>query len=181
MFLLKDDILDSDDCESIIKSIKRFTKAKLYYNGDKGVKKSVYIPSQRNALSKDIRLLKGTNLYDKIDNSIRKTGYKLKSEDLKCSVIKYKNGHFIHKHKDGGEIFMTCVIQLTEPSKYQGGEFIYWVNGVEHILKKELGHGVIIGPEVEHEVKIITKGERKSLVLFLYLDDVESLTKQSLI
>jgi hypothetical protein len=181
MFLSKQVILSKDDCFALVESNEGFTKAKLYYNGDGGVHTPVFIPSQRNALSKDFNLSKDTILYDKINSAINSVGYRLKSDNIKYSVVKYFPGHFIHKHKDGAEIFMTISIQLSEADSYEGGEFIYWIDGIEYTLDKELGYGIITGPEVMHEVKVVTKGERNSFVLFLNLTDVIPLEKPSLI
>lgn len=183
MFLSKQVIFSKDDCFALVESNEGFTEAKLYYTGPGGIRKPVVIPNQRNALSKDFYLSKNTSLYNKIDSAIQSVGYKLKSDNIKYSVVKYKEGHFIYKHRHDMDksIFLTCVIQLNESNVYEGGEFVYWINGNEHTLDKNIGSGVIIGPEVEHEVKVVTKGERNSFVLFLQLGDVSPLGKPSLI
>ena len=183
MILLKDVIFSKDECDSLVNSIKRFTKAKLYFKGDGGVKTPTISPSQRNALSKDSYLIPNTQLYNSIDTAVRKVGFKLNSDKLKFSVVKYKKGHFIYKHRHDrdGNIFLTCVIQLNDSTDYSGGDFLYWIDGVEYTLTKEIGNGIIIGPEIEHEVTIVTSGERHSFVLFLDYVDVLPLNKQSII
>ena len=48
-------------------------------------------------------------------------------------------------------------------------------------MDREIGYGLIIGPEVEHEVEIVTQGERHSFILFLTYPELKSLSKPSII
>ena len=183
MILHGDKMLTREECINLVKSVKRFTKAKLFYKGDKGEKRSIFMPNQRNSLQKLLTLQKGTSLYGKIDSLTRKIGYSLNADTIKFSILKYKKGHFIYKHRHDrdGDIFLTFVIQLNDSSDYNGGDFVYWIDGKEYRMDREIGYGLIIGPEVEHEVEIVTGGERHSFILFLSYPEVKSLTKPSII
>jgi hypothetical protein len=183
MFLWEGTILSNDNCEETIKSVIDFNQAGLYYTGNNGTRHKAIISSQRNALTSELYLTKDTELYDKINLVTNKVGYRLVSEKIKYQVVRYDEGHFIYKHRhdmDGG-IFLTIVIQLSDKSDYTGGDFLYWLNNKEYTLPQKIGYGLLIGPEVEHEVKVVTKGSRYSFVLFLEFSDVESTSKQSLI
>ena len=181
MFLLKDVIFSKNECNSLVNSITEFTEAKLYYKGDGGDMKPAIITSQRKALSSESPLIKDSSVYNQLNVILKKVGYKLNSDTLNYNIVKYKEGHFIHSHKDGGEIFMTFVVQLSEPSEYTGGDFVYWINDEKHTLDKEIGYGIIIGPEIQHEVTMVTSGERNSFVLFLEYTNVLPISKQALI
>lgn len=183
MFLHGDKMLTREECNQLVKSVKKFTKAKLFYKGNKGETKSVFMPNQRNSLQKQLTLHKGTLLYNKINCLIEKNGYSLNVNSVKFNILKYKKGHFIYKHKHdrGGNIFLTFVIQLNDSSDYQGGDFVYWIDGKEYRMDREIGYGLIIGPEVEHEVEIVTQGERHSFILFLTYPELKSLSKPSII
>jgi hypothetical protein len=183
MFLSKEVILSKDDCFALVESMEGFTEAKLYYKGQGGIPTPVLMPSQRNALTREHHLLQNTLLYDKINSAVKSVGYELVAPDIKYSVVKYQVGHFIskHRHDRDGNIFLTIVIQLNDSDNYKGGDFLYWIDGIEYSLDKTIGSGIVIGPEVEHEVTMVTQGERNSFVLFLEYDEVSSLSKQSLI
>jgi hypothetical protein len=183
MFLYEGQIFSEEDCKNLINSINEFRVAELYYNGNHGTKKSVIIPNQRNALKSELVLTKGSDFYYKINSLTEKVGYFLKSEEIKYQIVKYEKGHFIYKHRhdmDGG-IFITVVIQLNDVDDYEGGDFVYWINDSQKSLNKKIGYGILIGPEVEHEVTIVTNGSRHSFVLFLEYHDIEPIIKQSLI
>lgn len=183
MLLSKGVIFSKEDCFALVESNDGFTEAKLYYKADGGISTPIVIPTQRKAYDKDFFLLKNTILYNKIDCAIKHVGYKLKSENIRCNIVKYRKGDFIRKHshnRDAG-VFITVVIQLNEHYDYKGGDFVYWINGVEYKLDTEIGSGIVIGPEVEHEVTMITEGERNSFVLFLDYKDVSLIQKKSIL
>lgn len=72
------------------------------------------------------------------------------------------------KHIDKGLDFvvrkLSLSIQLTNPKEYEGGELILYENEKGTEMKKEQGYLVLFPSFTLHEVKLITKGERNSLV-----------------
>lgn len=73
----------------------------------------------------------------------------------------FKGGHFA-KHIDGPERYKTCIIQLTDPKKYSGGNLI--VN--DSIIGKETGNTVIFGSNIPHELTLVEEGQRDVLVVW---------------
>lgn len=63
---------------------------------------------------------------------------------------------------------ISVVIQLSDPSEYEGGEleFIFG-DGEPMKIKREMGFAVIFPSYLMHRVTPVTKGLRKSLVLWL--------------
>lgn len=81
-------------------------------------------------------------------------------------LTRYKVGDYIGIHQDVGDMErkLTCVIQLSDPKDYEGGELI--VEGVEAC--KEQGAILTHDPLKDwHEVKPVTKGTRYTLVIWL--------------
>ena len=184
MYLFEEKIFNKDDCESLLNSAKDFKPAGLYYKGSRNSKNLVILPEKRNALSSELNLIKGTIFYEKINSAIRNVGFELASDSLKFQIVKYNVGHFIYKHRHDldAHMYLTIIVQLNDTSEYEGGDFIYWLkNGEEKRMGRKIGNGMIIGPEVEHEVKIVTKGSRNSFVLFLEYSDLKPIQKQSIL
>jgi len=59
---------------------------------------------------------------------------------------------------------LSLSIQLTNPEEYEGGELILYEDEKGTEMKKEQGYLVLFPSFTLHEVKLITKGERNSLV-----------------
>jgi PKHD-type hydroxylase len=102
------------------------------------------------------------NLYSVIDN-IQYTEYHATQE-----------GHYgWHQDVGGGSMSkrkVSMVVQLSDPSEYEGGELQFFKGGnpenAESIMKKK-GFTVIFPSYIMHRVTPITQGVRKSLVLWL--------------
>ena len=62
---------------------------------------------------------------------------------------------------------LSVVIQLSDPSEYEGGEFCVNIDGKEVALTKEKGHMVIFPSYILHKVKPVTKGIRRSFVCWI--------------
>jgi len=63
---------------------------------------------------------------------------------------------------------ISITVQLSEPNEYEGGEFEMWSGG-KSIVTAEKGAGVVFmfPSYMMHRVKKITKGTRKSFVLWV--------------
>lgn len=81
---------------------------------------------------------------------------------------------FYSKHNDCGgkenlENFvdirkLSFSIQLTDEKEYEGGELIFYKNGKEKVAPKSKGTIVFFKSDMDHEVKPVKKGIRRSLV-----------------
>jgi PKHD-type hydroxylase len=102
------------------------------------------------------------NLYSVIEN-IQYTEYHATQQ-----------GHYgWHQDVGGGSMSkrkVSMVVQLSDPSEYEGGELQFFKGGnpenAESIMKKK-GFTVIFPSYIMHRVTPITQGVRKSLVLWL--------------
>tara|TARA_B100000886_G_C20266594_1_gene425230 strand:- start:186 stop:710 length:525 start_codon:yes stop_codon:yes gene_type:complete len=96
------------------------------------------------------------------------------SGDLQTAVNKYGEGQYFDTHID--IVFndsmlkmeqvrkLSCAIQLSDPSEYEGGELI--VSG--DVMSKGMGDLHIFHAVTPHKVDIITKGTRYSMNIFCY-------------
>jgi PKHD-type hydroxylase len=90
----------------------------------------------------------------------------------RVSLHKYIEGGYFSKHRDiytngGGSTTSTLIIQLSDPSEYEGGDFL--IEGVAQ--DRGLGTFSLFNGRREHEVTKITKGTRFSLTVFLTFED----------
>ena len=97
-----------------------------------------------------------------------------RAEPLQYTVYSGENtgGEYYKKHRDywpGGIVDfdrkLSIVIQLSDPSEYEGGDLILYESKDSTITaKKEKGSAIAFTSWVEHEVTPVTKGVRKTLV-----------------
>ena len=62
---------------------------------------------------------------------------------------------------------ISIILQLSDPSEYEGGDFLIWVGKDPIVLPKEKGTVICFPSYILHEVKPITKGVRESLVCWV--------------
>ena len=167
-YKLIQNVLTDVECDEIIEhSLKNYnledvvttTDLKTYYvdytfNKRRGVK---FIDNELSNLQNKIlkiinkeRIFSGL-IYDKIS-------YFLFNE--------YKETDFLNYHNDGDEIknraaTITVVIQLND--NYEGGEFLYKVDGVEYEVPKIKGSVFIFDSYMLHKVSPVKSGIRYSL------------------
>ena len=130
-----------------------------------------------------LELHKDTEQYAKINEAIKNVGYKLKSDVIQYSIVKYETGHFIYKHNHipDAPSYLTCVIQMSDGDDYEGGDLLYWIDGEKNVVDRNIGFGIIMSPDIDHEVTLITNGTRYSFVLFLELFKIEPLFNKAMI
>jgi PKHD-type hydroxylase len=63
---------------------------------------------------------------------------------------------------------LSIVVQLSDPSEYEGGELRLYTSYDPIVIKKELGLVVSFPSYTLHEVSPLTKGERYSLVAWVH-------------
>ena len=88
------------------------------------------------------------------------------------NLIRYNEGDYFEKHRDFGRYgigatYKTMVIQLSDPSEYEGGDLC-----VKDIPQdRTQGSVSLFLSSTEHEVKKVLRGTRFSLSTFLYEED----------
>jgi PKHD-type hydroxylase len=89
------------------------------------------------------------------------------NEALQFTKYEAPGGHY-HTHFDkmlNGVIRkLSLTIQLTDPSKYEGGNLEIYSSDEPQIMEKEQGMAILFPSYVLHRVTPVTKGERCSLV-----------------
>lgn len=73
----------------------------------------------------------------------------------------FKGGHFA-RHIDGPERYKTCIIQLSNPNNYSGGNLLV----KDKVIGKEVGNTVIFGSNIPHELTLLESGQRDVLVVW---------------
>lgn len=93
-------------------------------------------------------------------------------EDLQYTIYEEANeGHYTW-HRDTGTGTggpprkLSMVVQLTDPAEYEGGELELWTAANPEQLDKEKGLVAVFPGYVLHRVAPVTKGIRRSLVIW---------------
>lgn len=92
-------------------------------------------------------------------------------EDMQYTRYESDGGHY-NWHLDRGGVQpaprkLSFVMQLSDPDEYEGGDLEFWVGGDEPIkAKKQKGLIYVFPSFVLHRVTPVTKGTRKSLVVW---------------
>jgi PKHD-type hydroxylase len=92
-------------------------------------------------------------------------------EDMQYTRYESDGGHY-GWHLDRGGIQpaprkLSIVMQLSDPDEYEGGDLEFWTNGDEpERAKKQKGIIYVFPSYVLHRVTPVTKGTRKSLVVW---------------
>lgn len=185
MILFEDIILTKEECDEIVDSITDWEIAALKIKSDFGNGKITYNNKKRKSFSSFSDVTKGSKMYSKINQIFNRFDYELTSDKLASNVLKYQEGHFIYKHTDFDldfpSRFCGLVIQLSDPSSYEGGDFNYYLNDEKYTMNKEIGTAVVFRPDVYHEVTTVTKGERHSFVMWIDTTEIRPLRKLALI
>ena len=63
---------------------------------------------------------------------------------------------------------LSVSIQLTDPEEYEGGELNFFINKDVIEAPKTKGTVIIFPSFFMHKVKMVTKGVRKSLVIWIH-------------
>lgn len=158
-------------------------KIKSYWNEDislDGAGRASFIIDETNTVSFN-RRVKGryidytdSELINFIVPNLSKIGIKSITQGA-VKISKYTEGDYFEPHHDfnfygKGAIYKTLVVQLSDPNTYLGGEL--YVKGIPQ-TRVQGGFSLFLSSDI-HEVKLIQKGERFSLVIFLYERDFEN-------
>lgn len=92
------------------------------------------------------------------------------SEGMQFTYYKAPAGHYgkhVDRSLDRVNRKLSLVIQLSDESKYKGGDLCTYEGDEPHIFTKKQGSLCLFPSYVLHEVTPITKGERYSLVAWI--------------
>jgi Rps23 Pro-64 3,4-dihydroxylase Tpa1-like proline 4-hydroxylase len=92
---------------------------------------------------------------------------------------RYETGNFFKKHKDTiydrreKKRILTCSINLSEETDYEGGELVVYDNNDNEIdkLSKEIGSFIIFPATFYHEAKMVESGTREAIVTWIHERD----------
>lgn len=92
-------------------------------------------------------------------------------EALQYTVYDGSEDGFYCAHVDHGKNFykrkLSIVIQLSDPSEYEGGDLLTITSDSAQPMPKGLGMAIIFPSWMLHEVTPVTKGTRRSLVCWI--------------
>jgi len=104
---------------------------------------------------------------------------KFHSFNQKFQILRYDTNDFFLRHNDddikyrnafGKNRYLVTGFHLNDD--YTGGDFI--VYNPKYVLTKEIGAPYVFEANRDHEVKIVTSGTRRSVVMFINHEDVIS-------
>ena len=91
-------------------------------------------------------------------------------EGLQFTNYKAPGGNYT-KHIDSGYKMnirkISISVQLTDPKKYEGGDFLLMYDSDDKIMPKDQGTLIMFPSYTLHQVSPVTKGERNSLVTWV--------------
>jgi predicted 2-oxoglutarate/Fe(II)-dependent dioxygenase YbiX len=182
MILFEKKLFNESECEYIKGLGGEFVQS--YFKA--GNKNEVgYNLKKRNSFVTNASLTKDDFLFKKINDSFKEIGYTIDVDTLPFEIYKYNDGNFITKHIDSDPFehnrFCVCVVQLSNPTNYEGGTFLSYINDESIPMNKEIGNFLVITPDTPHEVEVITSGERKSMIIAIVNENVKPTTKKSFI
>ena len=117
-------------------------------------------------------------LYDKIIDLAMKANNELWDFNLHSVIDSiqyteyYDDGGHYNWHVDIGPRSInhrkiSITVQLSDPEEYEGGDFELWTGGEFKTLPKSKGDAILFPSFLMHRITPITKGTRKSLVLWI--------------
>ena len=171
MFLGQNVILTADQCNDLIEYAKPKMIPSTLGQGFRG--KNVLVPNKRVSYSTfcNIKSDNFPHLYDIIRESVEAyTDFKLLTEDkITTSIIKYPVGGFLYKHNDTYHEGLRLVGIGNLNEGYKGGEF-QTDNGSLNYGRGNFGW---FWPNVDHQVSKVEEGERWSMVIWLFNNNLE--------
>ncbi len=92
-------------------------------------------------------------------------------DDLQYTVYRGGGGHYDWHMDIGSGVFsrrkISITLQLSEPNEYQGGDFEFMIGNEIVKLPRKKGCAIVFPSFFLHRVAPVTKGVRKSLVLWV--------------
>lgn len=175
-FCLNDTMFSSEELERIIVLGKRFSPKRATTTG-----KGEDCLEQRRSFTSWLNINEETNwIYRRITDNVISANEAYWRYDLeKIEKIQFtsyfgeENGVY-HAHIDPlswantSNRKLSLVLQLSDPSEYEGGELRLHTSNAPDVIKKKKGLTVFFPSHTLHEVTPITKGTRYSLVVWVH-------------
>jgi predicted 2-oxoglutarate/Fe(II)-dependent dioxygenase YbiX len=106
----------------------------------------------------------------------KETGEKLKHKEHDLVIHKYNVGDYFQKHTDKNYKNRAWVVGFHINDEYEGGDYILY--NPDGVIDKTVGIPYCFKSDRVHEITKITKGVRKSGLIFI---DYEDLVKRNLL
>jgi hypothetical protein len=151
--IYQEKIFTERECESILKFFK--DKTKLWSNSDRKYRSTSLDYSEETKW-----------VFDRLKQFFeKKVGIEIKDLKTFAHFHRYEVGDWFGRHTDVRRNRMYAV-GICLNSNYRGGNFI--LHGKDSTtLSKEVGNTYLFDVNIEHEITLITKGERYSIIWFL--------------
>lgn len=94
-------------------------------------------------------------------------------EDMQYTVYNSSSADHYDWHMDKGNTSsaprkLSMVLQLSDPTEYEGGDLQFWVGGAEPVTSEKKKGMIYVFPSyILHRVTPVTRGTRKSLVVWV--------------
>lgn len=111
-----------------------------------------------------------------------KLNLRLNSYDQKFVIMRYKENDYFLRHTDNNYVYgknRYLVTGFHLNDNYEGGDYI--VYDPYYFIEKEIGVPYVFESKCDHEVKKITKGTRRCVIMFINHEDVVSKENNKLI
>jgi PKHD-type hydroxylase len=117
-------------------------------------------------------------VYEKITQFSQQANNKLWKFNLSSIIdsiqytVYYEGGGHYDWHVDIGPSTInhrkvSCTIQLSDPDEYEGGDLEIWTGGEFKTIERKQGCAILFPSFLMHRITPVTKGIRRSLVLWM--------------
>ena len=170
-------VFNPKQCQMIIDAGRSQPKKDAEVGNDKGVKGSVLDTKTRTSHISWIPFKKMTDMYTDIEKVMKQTngnhfGFDGMTITEPAQYTEYPEGGFYDWHIDNNvsmqheppvrKISMTLL--LSPESEFEGGDLELMTEG--KVAKIKQGHAIFFASFIRHRVKPVTRGNRKSLVMW---------------
>jgi PKHD-type hydroxylase len=170
-------IFTPKQCQMIINAGRSEPRKNAEVGNEQGVKGGVYDTKTRTSHISWIPFKKMTDMYKDIEKIMKTTngnhfGFDGMQITEMAQYTEYPEGGFYDWHTDNDvhcaneppvrKISMTCL--LSPENEFEGGDLELMKEG--KIVKLKQGHAIFFASFIRHRVAPVTKGNRKSLVMW---------------
>jgi len=170
-------IFTPEQCQMIINAGRSEPRKNAEVGNEQGIKGGVYDTKTRTSHISWISFKKMPEMYKQLELVMKKTNGNHFGFDGMCinemaQYTEYPEGGFYDWHVDNDvncaneppvrKISMTCL--LSPEHEFEGGDLELMKEG--KIAKLKQGHAIFFASFIRHRVKPVTRGNRKSLVMW---------------
>ena len=170
-------IFTPEQCQMIINAGRSEPRNNAEVGNEKGIKGGVYDTKTRTSHISWIPFKKMTEMYKQIEQTMKQTngnhfGFENMQINEMAQYTEYPEGGFYDWHVDNDvnfqheppvrKISMTCL--LSPEHEFEGGDLELIKEG--KVAKIIQGQAIFFASFIRHRVKPVTKGNRKSLVMW---------------